>query len=202
MLMDEPKETSADEQRPQKKPYQKPVLIRLGTQRELTRTTGHDGRADGGLVGMNRTGRGSHHDLIQELASYLTFEGASHDRSDLPATTGGRPTAHEARAFDLLCIHPSRGARSDAATTPVAERCGTMIPKAEMVTLLEWAKARLANGEEPPWRWYQLMKLRETLEAILIGTAAAGAFTTTGSPSGKASPTAHPPANNSNLNGD
>lgn len=47
-----------------------------------------------------------------------------------------------------------------------------MTPKTEMVTLLDWAKAKLAKGEEPPWSWYQLMKLRETLEAILAGMAA------------------------------
>ncbi len=36
----------------------------------------------------------------------------------------------------------------------------------------EWAIARLATGEEPPWAWYQYMKLRETLDAILDGMAA------------------------------
>ncbi len=33
----------------------------------------------------------------------------------------------------------------------------------------EWANAKLATGEEPPWAWYQYMKLRETLDAILAG---------------------------------
>ena len=32
-----------------------------------------------------------------------------------------------------------------------------------------WADAKLATGEEPPWAWYQYMKLRETLDAILAG---------------------------------
>jgi hypothetical protein len=36
----------------------------------------------------------------------------------------------------------------------------------------EWAIERLTTGNEPPWSWYQLMKLREALEAILAGTAA------------------------------
>lgn len=45
-------------------------------------------------------------------------------------------------------------------------------PCAELDTLLEWAKAKLAKGEEPPWSWYQLMKLRETIEAIQAGMAA------------------------------
>lgn len=45
-------------------------------------------------------------------------------------------------------------------------------PRAELDTILEWAKAKLAEGQEPPWSWYQLMKLRETLEAIHAGMAA------------------------------
>ena len=36
----------------------------------------------------------------------------------------------------------------------------------------EWATAKLATREEPPWAWYQYMKLRETLDAILDGVAA------------------------------
>lgn len=35
----------------------------------------------------------------------------------------------------------------------------------------EWADTKLASGEEPPWAWYQYMKLRETLDAILAGMA-------------------------------
>ena len=35
-----------------------------------------------------------------------------------------------------------------------------------------WADAQIATGEEPPWAWYQYMKLRETLDAILAGEAA------------------------------
>ena len=35
-----------------------------------------------------------------------------------------------------------------------------------------WADDKLAMGEEPPWAWYQYMKLRETLDAILAGMAA------------------------------
>ena len=33
----------------------------------------------------------------------------------------------------------------------------------------EWANAKLATGEEPPWAWYQYMKLREVLDTILSG---------------------------------
>ena len=32
-----------------------------------------------------------------------------------------------------------------------------------------WAIEKLSTGEEPPWAWYQYMKLRETLDAILAG---------------------------------
>jgi hypothetical protein len=30
-----------------------------------------------------------------------------------------------------------------------------------------WAKAKIASGQEPPWAWFQYMKLVETLDAIL-----------------------------------
>jgi len=30
----------------------------------------------------------------------------------------------------------------------------TMTPQAEMITLLEWTKAKLAKGEEPPACWW------------------------------------------------
>jgi hypothetical protein len=52
-------------------------------------------------------------------------------------------------------------------------------PRSEMLTLLEWAQARLTNGHEPPWSWYQIMKLREVLQSIL---ASAAATTTESSP--------------------
>lgn len=29
-----------------------------------------------------------------------------------------------------------------------------------------WAKGMLQAGQEPPWVWYELMKLREALEAL------------------------------------
>lgn len=31
----------------------------------------------------------------------------------------------------------------------------------------DWAKAKIASGQEPPWAWFQYMKLIETLDAIL-----------------------------------
>jgi len=36
--------------------------------------------------------------------------------------------------------------------------------------LLEWSKAKLAEGQESSWDWYQLMKLREALEAFMTST--------------------------------
>jgi len=41
--------------------------------------------------------------------------------------------------------------------------------RAELQRVLDWANDKLATGAEPPWAWYQYMKLRETLEAILAG---------------------------------
>ena len=41
--------------------------------------------------------------------------------------------------------------------------------KADLERVRDWAIQRLATGAEPPWSWYQLMKLREATEAILEG---------------------------------
>jgi hypothetical protein len=38
--------------------------------------------------------------------------------------------------------------------------------------LRKWAEARVAAGNEPPWAWYQYMKLIETVAAIQTGRAA------------------------------
>jgi hypothetical protein len=42
----------------------------------------------------------------------------------------------------------------------------------ELERVRDWALQKLATGEEPPWAWYQYMKLRETLDAILAGMKA------------------------------
>jgi len=39
----------------------------------------------------------------------------------------------------------------------------------ELERVRAWANGKLATGAEPPWAWYQYMKLRETLDAILAG---------------------------------
>jgi hypothetical protein len=44
--------------------------------------------------------------------------------------------------------------------------------QADLERVKEWALERLTTGNEPPWSWYQLMKLREAVEAILAGMAA------------------------------
>jgi hypothetical protein len=41
--------------------------------------------------------------------------------------------------------------------------------RVELEHVREWAIGKLATGEEPPWAWYQYMKLRETLDALLAG---------------------------------
>lgn len=41
--------------------------------------------------------------------------------------------------------------------------------KQELLSILEWAKEKIQSGEEPPWSWYQYMKLIESLESILNG---------------------------------
>jgi len=33
----------------------------------------------------------------------------------------------------------------------------------------QWAKAKIDSGSEPPWAWFQYMKLIETADAILAG---------------------------------
>lgn len=33
----------------------------------------------------------------------------------------------------------------------------------------QWAKDKIAGGQEPPWSWYQHMKLVDAIDAILGG---------------------------------
>ena len=44
--------------------------------------------------------------------------------------------------------------------------------QADLERVRDWAKDKLHGGSEPPWAWYQYMKLVETTEAILDGMAA------------------------------
>ncbi len=41
--------------------------------------------------------------------------------------------------------------------------------KQKLTEVRQWAKDKLATGSEPPWAWYQYMKLVETVDAILTG---------------------------------
>lgn len=41
--------------------------------------------------------------------------------------------------------------------------------RGELKRVREWALAKLSAGNEPPWTWYQLMKLREAIDALLVG---------------------------------
>jgi hypothetical protein len=41
--------------------------------------------------------------------------------------------------------------------------------RAELEKIREWADFKIASGSEPPWAWYQYMKLREAVDAILGG---------------------------------
>ena len=50
--------------------------------------------------------------------------------------------------------------------------------RSDLEKVLAWANQKLATGQEPPWAWYQYMKLRETLEVII---ASQHATTTEGS---------------------
>jgi hypothetical protein len=44
-------------------------------------------------------------------------------------------------------------------------------PLTELNTLREWAHNKIDAGSEPPWAWYQYMKLIEAIDAILGGMA-------------------------------
>jgi hypothetical protein len=44
--------------------------------------------------------------------------------------------------------------------------------KSHLEALREWAQDKIDAGEEPPWAWYQYMKLVETADAILRGFSA------------------------------
>lgn len=43
------------------------------------------------------------------------------------------------------------------------------IPKKELTHVLNWVEERLQGESEAPWTWYQYMKLREVVGAILTG---------------------------------
>lgn len=44
--------------------------------------------------------------------------------------------------------------------------------KDDLERVRTWAQTKIQGGSEPPWAWYQYMKLVETCDAILAGMAA------------------------------
>jgi hypothetical protein len=44
--------------------------------------------------------------------------------------------------------------------------------KEDLERIRAWAQSKIQGGSEPPWAWYQYMKLVETCDAILAGQAA------------------------------
>lgn len=44
-------------------------------------------------------------------------------------------------------------------------------PLVELHRVRQWANEKIQAGSEPPWAWYQYMKLIESIDAILDGMA-------------------------------
>ena len=44
-------------------------------------------------------------------------------------------------------------------------------PTAELRRIRQWAKEKIDTGSEPPWAWFQYMKLIEVADTILAGMA-------------------------------
>ena len=38
----------------------------------------------------------------------------------------------------------------------------------ELQRVRDWANERIKSGQEPPWAWFQYMKLRENIDQILV----------------------------------
>lgn len=45
--------------------------------------------------------------------------------------------------------------------------------QSQLESIRAWAKEKIATGAEPPWAWYQYMKLLETIDSILAGVSVA-----------------------------
>src|SRR5262245_32557281 len=57
----------------------------------------------------------------------------------------------------------------------------------------DWAEDRVASGNEPPWAWYQYMKLIETVAAIQTSRAAVSAGEPQAEPQRVEAPAPEPP---------
>ena len=53
--------------------------------------------------------------------------------------------------------------------------CASLSAKDKLIEIRQWARDKIQSGREPPWAWYQYMKLMEAADAILAGM---GAITT------------------------
>jgi hypothetical protein len=45
----------------------------------------------------------------------------------------------------------------------------TTVTKDELATVLEWAKEKAQEGNQPPWAFYEYMKLTDALQSIIKG---------------------------------
>ena len=41
----------------------------------------------------------------------------------------------------------------------------------QLKSMRDWATTKITKGDEPPWSWYQYMKLREAIDALMAGMA-------------------------------
>jgi len=55
---------------------------------------------------------------------------------------------------------------------PLCWRLSNRGMEAKLRELREWAEEKIAQGSEPPWAWFQYMKLVETIRALEAGMAA------------------------------
>ena len=54
----------------------------------------------------------------------------------------------------------------------------------ELQKVRDWAANKIATGQEPPWAWYQYMKLCEAVDTILLGMESVTSSPQSGSRSG------------------
>lgn len=43
--------------------------------------------------------------------------------------------------------------------------------ESKLIEIRDWAQSKIDAGQEPPWSWYQYMKLVETVNAVLAAQA-------------------------------
>ena len=50
--------------------------------------------------------------------------------------------------------------------------CMEKVSAEDLDRIRQWAKEKIAQGSEPPWAWYQYMKLIEAIQSLQAGMAA------------------------------